>query len=120
MNELDPMFREITEHDCPTRYMDETQVMPAIPATMKDRYDFHVEPDPYKTQVGGEHYKKYAIQPTEYIIKNKLNFCEGNVIKYVTRYKDKNGIEDLKKARHYLDILIAEMQSEDASTRREF
>lgn len=64
--------------------------------------------DPYKRQVGGGHYAKYAIQPTEYIIKNKLNFCEGNVIKYVTRWKDKGGVDDLRKARHYLDMMIEE------------
>jgi hypothetical protein len=57
-------------------------------------------------QIGGDHYKNMTLQPIEYIIKNNLNFCEGNVVKYITRYKDKNGIEDLKKARHYLDILI--------------
>jgi len=59
-----------------------------------------------KSQVGGTHYKKRAIQPIEYILANELGFCEGNIIKYVTRYADKNGIEDLKKARHYLDFLI--------------
>lgn len=63
-------------------------------------------PDAFSTQVGGAHYKDMAIQPTEYIVKNGLNFVEGNVIKYVTRYKKKGGIQDLEKARHYLDILI--------------
>lgn len=63
-------------------------------------------PSPWDSQVGGSHYKQLAIQPTEYIIKNNLNFAEGNVIKYVTRYKLKGGVEDLKKARHYLDMLI--------------
>lgn len=63
---------------------------------------------PYQRQVGGDHYSKYAIQPTEYIIKNNLNFCEGNVIKYVTRWKDKGGVDDLRKARHYLDMMIEE------------
>lgn len=58
------------------------------------------------TQVGGNHYKTMAIQPTEYIVKNGLNFVEGNIIKYVTRYKIKGGLEDLKKAQHYLSILI--------------
>ena len=61
---------------------------------------------PYKKQVGGDHYSKYAIQPTEYIIKNKLNFCEGNVVKYVTRWRDKGGVDDLRKAKHYIDMLI--------------
>jgi len=59
-----------------------------------------------EVQVGGSHYKDKAIQPIEYIHANGIGFCEGNVIKYVTRYKEKNGIADLEKARHYLDILI--------------
>ena len=57
-------------------------------------------------QVGGSHYKDMAIQPVEFIEKNNLGFCAGNVIKYICRYKNKNGIEDLKKARHYIDLLI--------------
>ena len=60
----------------------------------------------FDTQVGGGHYKQFAIQPTEFIHKNDIGFIAGNVIKYVVRYKFKNGIEDLKKARHYLDMLI--------------
>jgi hypothetical protein len=59
-----------------------------------------------ETQVGGDHYKTKAIQPVEYIHANGLGFCEGNVVKYVTRWKDKNGVKDLEKAKHYLDILI--------------
>ena len=62
--------------------------------------------DNTKIQIGGDHYKNMIFQPIEYILKNNLNFCEGNIIKYVTRYRYKNGIEDLKKAKHYLDILI--------------
>lgn len=61
-------------------------------------------------QEGGRHYKYMAIQPVEFIHKNKLGFCAGNVVKYVCRYKTKGGIEDLKKARHYIDLLI-EMES---------
>ena len=57
-------------------------------------------------QVGGDHYQKKAIQPVEYIHANGLGFCEGNIVKYVSRWKDKGGVKDLKKARHYLDILI--------------
>ena len=57
-------------------------------------------------QVGGNHYSKLAIQPVEYITQNKLGYLAGNVIKYVTRYKDKNGLQDLQKARHYIDMLI--------------
>ena len=59
-----------------------------------------------KEQVGGDHYSKLAIQPVEYINKNNLSYLQGNVIKYVTRYKDKNGLQDLQKARHYIDMLI--------------
>lgn len=58
------------------------------------------------TQVGGSHYKDMVIQPVEFIERNNLGFCVGNVIKYVCRYKSKNGIEDLQKAKHYLEILI--------------
>lgn len=57
-------------------------------------------------QVSGDHYKKQAIQPWDYIITNQMGYLEGNVIKYVSRYKDKNGIQDLEKAKHYLDKLI--------------
>lgn len=57
-------------------------------------------------QVGGNHYKDLKIQPVEYIHANGLGYHEGNVIKYVTRWRTKNGLDDLKKARHYLDLLI--------------
>jgi hypothetical protein len=58
------------------------------------------------TQVGGNHYKDMKIQPVEYIIQNNIGYLEGNVIKYISRYKQKNGINDLRKARHYIDMLI--------------
>ena len=57
-------------------------------------------------QVSGDHYKDKAIQPVVYIHANKLGFCEGNVVKYITRWKDKNGIADLEKAKHYIELLI--------------
>lgn len=53
------------------------------------------------------HYTQFPIQPIEFIIKNNLNYLQGNIIKYVCRYKSKNGIEDLEKAKHYLDMLIS-------------
>lgn len=53
-----------------------------------------------------KHYNSNLIQPIEYIISNNMDFLEGNIIKYVTRYKLKNGLEDLKKARVYLNWLI--------------
>lgn len=57
-------------------------------------------------QVGGDHYKGMAIQPGEYITQNNLNWYEGNVIKYVTRHRQKGGAEDIKKAIHYLQLLL--------------
>ena len=56
-------------------------------------------------QVGGNHYQ-LPIQPIDYIVKNNLGFREGNVIKYVTRHKEKNGKEDIKKAIHYLEMIL--------------
>jgi hypothetical protein len=57
-------------------------------------------------QVSGDHYKKLKIQPVEYIHANNIPFLEGNVIKYVTRWKDKAGIPDLEKAKHCIELLI--------------
>lgn len=48
-----------------------------------------------------------AIQPLEFILANGIGFCEGNVIKYVSRWKEKGGVEDLKKAKHYIEVLIS-------------
>jgi hypothetical protein len=62
--------------------------------------------DPLNSQIGGSHYKQYAIQPVEYAMANNLNYCQANAIKYVTRYRDKNGKEDLLKAIHNIQILI--------------
>lgn len=61
-------------------------------------------------QVGGRHYKGLEIQPVEYIHKNDIGFCEGCAIKYLTRWRDKGGIQDLEKAKHFIDLLI-EMES---------
>ena len=57
-------------------------------------------------QVGGDHYRKMAIQPVEYILANGLGFVEGSVVKYVSRWQSKGGLEDLEKARHLLSLLI--------------
>lgn len=57
-------------------------------------------------QVDGNHYKTMAVQPIEYIIANDIGFAEGNIIKYVSRWKNKNGITDLEKALHTLQLLI--------------
>ena len=57
-------------------------------------------------QVDGDHYKNMKIQPIEYIFANNLSYLEGNVIKYVSRWRNKHGVADLYKARHYIDLLI--------------
>lgn len=64
-------------------------------------------------QVGGNHYQ-LPIQPIDYIVKNKLGYREGNVVKYVTRHKDKNGAEDIKKAIHYLEMILEDYNDSKA------
>lgn len=59
-----------------------------------------------ETQVGGDHYKKLPIQPMEYSMKNGLDACQHTIIKYVTRFRDKGGIQDLEKAKQTIDLLI--------------
>lgn len=71
------------------------------------------EPSAFAEQTGGEHYKKLAVQPAEFCHRNGIGKLEGDVIYYVTRWRDKNGVEDLKKARHTLDLLI-EMEERNA------
>lgn len=63
--------------------------------------------DPLRVQVDGSHYKKLAIQPIEYIHANGIPFAEGSVIKYVSRWRDKGGIKDLEKAKHFIELLIS-------------
>jgi len=65
---------------------------------------------PQDKQVGGSHYKKFVIQPYEFISKNNLSFFQGNVVKYVCRYLFKNKIEDLEKIIHYCELEIKKMK----------
>lgn len=58
------------------------------------------------TQVAGNHYKTMKIQPVEFIYHNNLPFMEGSIIKYVARHANKNGVADLLKARHFIDLLL--------------
>jgi hypothetical protein len=57
-------------------------------------------------QVGGSHYKDNAIQPWDYIVANNLGYLEGNVVKYITRWRQKGGVDDLRKVVHYAEKLI--------------
>tara|TARA_B100001094_G_scaffold311082_1_gene346387 strand:+ start:6154 stop:6402 length:249 start_codon:yes stop_codon:yes gene_type:complete len=73
----------------------------------KDMFD---KAFPQDKQIGGSHYKDFHIQPYEFISKNELSFFQGNVIKYVCRYKNKNGIQDLEKIIHYCELEIKKMK----------
>ena len=68
--------------------------------------DFEDETNPLNVQEGGSHYKDWVIQPIEYCMANNLDHCQSNVVKYVTRFRDKGGLDDLRKAKHYIDLLI--------------
>ena len=62
--------------------------------------------NPYKKQIGGTHYKDMKIQPSKFINDNKLLFAEGNAIKYICRHASKGEVQDLEKAKHYIDMII--------------
>ena len=67
---------------------------------------------PQGRQVGGSHYKDFHIQPYEFISKNNLSFFQGNVVKYVCRYLNKKGIEDLEKIIHYCELEILKLKDD--------
>ena len=72
----------------------------------------------WKKQIGGNHYKKYKLQPSQFVTENKLLYPEGCVIKYVVRHQDKGGKEDLEKAKHMIDMII-ERDYEDEKEKQE-
>lgn len=74
--------------------------------------------NPLETQVGGNHYKGMKIQPVQFIHANNIGYLEGNIIKYVCRWRGKNGMADLEKAKHYIELLIA-LEGGDADTGKE-
>tara|TARA_B100001057_G_scaffold392853_1_gene401603 strand:+ start:96 stop:440 length:345 start_codon:yes stop_codon:yes gene_type:complete len=67
----------------------------------------------YDKQVGGSHYQNMKIQPAEFINKNEMKFAEGNAIKYICRHINKGGLQDLEKAKHYIDMIIERDYSEE-------
>ena len=75
--------------------------------THKDLFD---DLFPQDKQIGGSHYKKFRIQPYEFISKNDLSFFQGNVVKYVCRYQRKGGAEDIKKIIHYCQLELKKMR----------
>lgn len=80
-----------------------------LPITMEETEAF----DALSKQVAGNHYKDLPIQPVQYIHANALGYFEGNVVKYISRWRNKNGIADLEKAKHYIELLI-ELESRKA------
>jgi len=65
-----------------------------------------------KDNINPKHYKQGKIEVIEFILDQQMNYLEGNIVKYLSRYKQKNGIEDLKKALWYLNKLIGEKENE--------
>jgi hypothetical protein len=64
-------------------------------------------------QIGGSHYKDFKIMPIEYITQNKLDFCEGNIVKYISRHEKKNGAEDIRKVIHYAELILEQKYGKD-------
>lgn len=93
--------------DCPSCAEDSQPGAVNYPPVTTEEDDMFAHHKPsLEKQVGGSHYRDMKIQPVEYIHANGIGFVEGSVIKYVSRWRSKNGVEDLKKARHFLDLLI--------------
>lgn len=103
-------FADLIKEVPPAGYIDPRIDLLDEQAT-NERHAAMLEASANEIQVGGDHYKTAEIQPWDYIVANGIGFLAGNVIKYVTRFDKKNGVEDLKKARHYLDKLIETEQA---------
>ena len=72
----------------------------------------------HKKQIGGDHYKRMAIQPSHYIVKNKLGWYEGNIVKYITRHSIKGGRQDVEKVIHYAELLLEDQYDNSEGHRR--
>tara|TARA_Y100001973_G_C5201900_1_gene338462 strand:- start:1489 stop:1710 length:222 start_codon:yes stop_codon:yes gene_type:complete len=66
-----------------------------------------------KNSINPQHYKQGNIEVIDFILDQKMNYLEGNITKYIARYKYKNGLEDLKKAQWYLNKLISQLKNKD-------
>ena len=77
-------------------------------AAIEVKWGYNDEPYQRATdkQIGGQHYQQFKIQPVEFCYKNNIPYLEATAIKYLCRWREKNGIEDLEKAKHYIDLLI--------------
>lgn len=74
-------------------------------ATPSD-WDKAAKAAPLDRQVGGSHYKDLGIQPIEYVMANNMDYCEANIVKYITRHHAKGGAEDVRKVIHYAELLL--------------
>ncbi|MGE9292830.1 MAG: DUF3310 domain-containing protein [Puniceicoccales bacterium] len=105
-------FKPISRPDMPRH--SESAEQPESPAVVEDSGDICGDTvSALDVQEGGDHYKKLKIQPMEYSMANNLDACQHTIVKYVTRFRDKGGIEDLRKAKHCIDMLIEFEQQEN-------
>lgn len=77
-------------------------------------YACEAQERPRTTQVGGTHYSKHNIQPIDVIREYSMDFFEGNALKYLLRYKEKNGVEDLLKCKDYIDMIIDNINTKES------
>ena len=75
-------------------------------ATAQDWDAVRPEADPLSYQVGGDHYTKKKIQPVEYIHANEMDYMDGAIVKYISRWRDKGGVKDLRKIKQFVDLII--------------
>lgn len=97
-------------------YLDETRTIVNRPSKYADNRPTgkgETPESPTNKQVGGSHHQ-LPIQPIEYILANGLGYCEANVVKYVSRWRNKGGIQDIKKAIHYLEMLIEQEEKDES------
>jgi len=90
-----------------------SQIGMTVEVTGEELEEWNTRMTALNKQVAGNHYKDQPIQPVEYIYANAIGYFEGNVIKYVSRWRKKNGIADLEKAKHYIELLI-ELENRNA------
>jgi superfamily I DNA/RNA helicase len=103
------MLDEIKEHLYSLNLRFDAKIQNLLPLVMTTK-DMFEKAFPQEKQIGGSHYKSFHIQPYEFISKNNLSFFQGNVVKYVCRYLNKNGIEDLEKIIHYCELEIKKIK----------
>ena len=110
MKSLSPLWEELNRFTQTTNTHELLRADPTDFLTTTMRSNVSIDKNPDTEQIGGRNYKKLAIQPWDYVIANDLDYFQGSIIKYVTRWKDKGWTEDLHKAKHFLDKYIVTME----------